>query len=56
VAVDPVSLSVLGKQYGVSKERIRQIEARIKGRLRTYFEETVGDEIDFEFSVPGDTP
>ena len=52
VAIDPVSLSELGKQYGVSKERIRQVEARIKKRLRDYFEQTLGDEIDFEFSVP----
>ena len=34
VAIDPVSLSELGKRYDVSKERIRQIEARIKKRLR----------------------
>ena len=54
VAVDPVSLSVLGERFGVSKERVRQVEARIKKRLRTYFEETLGDEIDFEFSVPED--
>ena len=52
VAVDPVSLSELGKRYEVSKERIRQVEARIKKRLREYFEQTLGDEIDFEFSVP----
>jgi RNA polymerase sigma-32 factor len=54
VAVDPVSLSVLGDRFGVSKERIRQVEARIKKRLRAYLEQTLGDEIDFEFSVPED--
>jgi RNA polymerase sigma-32 factor len=54
VAIDPVSLSALGKRYNVSKERIRQVEARIKKRLREYFEATLGDEIDFEFSIPED--
>jgi len=53
VADDPLSLSALGKHYGVSKERIRQVEARIKKRLRAYLEKELGDEIDFEFTVPG---
>lgn len=52
VAADPVSLSALGEEYGVSKERIRQVEARIKKRLRAYLEAELGDEIDFEFDVP----
>ena len=56
VAIDPVSLSELGKRYDVSKERIRQIEARIKKRLREYFEQNMGDEIDFEFSIPEEDP
>lgn len=51
VAVSPVSLSELGKEFGVSKERIRQVEARIKKRLRAYLEAELGDEIDFEFNV-----
>jgi RNA polymerase sigma-32 factor len=54
VAVTPVSLSDLGKQFGVSKERIRQVEARIKKRLRAYLEKELGDEIDFEFNVSRD--
>ena len=33
-AVDPRSLSSLGKEFGVSKERIRQVEARITEGLR----------------------
>lgn len=52
VAADPVSLSQLGEEFGVSKERIRQVEARMKKRLKAYLEEQLGDEIDFEFSVP----
>jgi RNA polymerase sigma-32 factor len=52
VAVDPLSLSALGQLFDVSKERVRQVEARIKKRLKEYLEQTIGDELDFEFSVP----
>lgn len=51
VATDPESLSVLGDEFGVSKERVRQLEARMKKRLKTYLEAELGDEIDFEFST-----
>lgn len=50
VATDPVSLSSLGEHFGVSKERIRQVEARLKKKLKAYLEAELGDEIDFEFS------
>jgi RNA polymerase sigma-32 factor len=50
IANDPVSLAALGERFGVSKERIRQVEARMKKRLKAYLEENLGDEIDFEFS------
>ena len=52
VAEDPVSLAVLGERYGVSKERIRQVEARIKRRLKIHLRRELGEEIDFEFTVP----
>lgn len=51
---DPISLSALGGRFSVSKERIRQIEARIKRRLRAHLTQQMGDEIDFEFDVPED--
>ncbi len=50
VAADPVSLSSLGEHFGVSKERIRQVEARMKKKLKAFLEAELGDEIDFEFS------
>lgn len=50
VATDPVSLARLGEDFGVSKERIRQVEARMKKRLKAYLEERMGDEIAFDFS------
>ena len=52
VATDPLSLSELGQRFGVSKERVRQVEARMKKRLKTYLEAEFGEELDFEFSVP----
>jgi RNA polymerase sigma-32 factor len=52
VAEDPISLAMLGERYGVSKERIRQIEARIRKRLKLHLTQTLGDELDFEFDVP----
>jgi RNA polymerase sigma-32 factor len=54
VAEDPRSLTDLGKSFGVSKERVRQLEARIKKRLKAYLEEQLGDEIAFEFQVPNE--
>lgn len=50
---DPDSLASLGERFGVSKERIRQVEARIKKRLKAFLTEELGDEIAFEFDVPG---
>jgi RNA polymerase sigma-32 factor len=47
---DPVSLASLGDRFGVSKERVRQVEARLKKRLKEFVETEFGDEIDFEFS------
>ena len=53
-AQDPASLALLGERFGVSKERIRQVEARIKRRLKDYLVEQMGSEIDFEFDIPVD--
>ncbi len=48
----PKSLKELGDRYGVSKERIRQIENRIKKNLKTLLIERLGDNIDFDFLIP----
>ena len=53
-AQDPASLAQLGEDFGVSKERVRQVEVRIKRRLREFLSHELGDEIDFEFDVPTD--
>lgn len=52
VAPEPESLSTLGDEFAVSKERVRQIEARMRKRLKAFLEERLGDEIAFEFDVP----
>ncbi|MCK6507688.1 sigma-70 family RNA polymerase sigma factor [Myxococcota bacterium] len=51
-ASDPRSLADIGEEFGVSKERIRQVEARIKKRLKVFLTEALGDEIAFDFDVP----
>ncbi len=52
VAETPVSLAKLGEDFGVSKDRIRQIEARIRKRLKLHLHKEMGDELDFEFLIP----
>ena len=46
IAEDPVTLQELGDEFGVSRERVRQLEARISGRLREFLHECLGDAID----------
>jgi RNA polymerase sigma-32 factor len=45
VAEDPITLQELGDEFGVSRERVRQLEARLSGKLRTYLTETLGDAV-----------
>ena len=33
---EPVTLQVIADQFGVSRERIRQIESRLKSKLKEY--------------------
>jgi RNA polymerase sigma-32 factor len=43
IAEDPVTLVELGERYGISRERVRQIEERLKKRLREFLVEEVHD-------------
>ncbi len=43
LAEDPETLQELGKSFGVSRERVRQIEARIKKKLKEYLKERIPD-------------
>jgi RNA polymerase sigma-32 factor len=46
VAEDPLTLQKLGDGFGVSRERVRQIEARLRGKLRDYLKSELGDAVD----------
>ncbi|HXI58159.1 MAG TPA: sigma factor-like helix-turn-helix DNA-binding protein, partial [Polyangia bacterium] len=48
VAEDGKTLMEIADRFGVSRERVRQIEARLKKRLRQHLRESLGD------AVPGD--
>ena len=43
LAESPLTLQEIGDKYGISRERVRQIEERLKKRLRAYLEEQVKD-------------
>jgi RNA polymerase sigma-32 factor len=46
---DPITLQELGDRYGVSRERVRQIEEALKRRLREFLVDAVRDEAPVEF-------
>lgn len=52
IAEEPMTLQELGDQFGVSRERARQLEKRIIDKARTYFQHHLGQ--DFELAVPED--
>jgi len=45
---DPVRLEDLGDQFGVSKERVRQLEVRIKSRLKDFVQKRLGNDVIIE--------
>ena len=45
VAEEPLTLQELGDQFGVSRERVRQLEARMMGKLREHLRENFGDAV-----------
>ncbi len=49
LAEDPRTLRELGEEFGVSRERVRQLEARLVTRLREYLKENL---VDFEYYAP----
>lgn len=46
LAEEPRTLADLGKEFGVSRERVRQLEAKLVKRLRAFMEENL---VDFEY-------
>ncbi len=45
VAEDPLTLQELGDEFGVSRERVRQLEARLSQKLRGFLGEQFGEAI-----------
>ncbi|MCP4444426.1 MAG: sigma-70 family RNA polymerase sigma factor [Myxococcales bacterium] len=43
---EPMTLQQLGDEFGVSRERARQLEKRLLGRVREYLEEELGTAVD----------
>ena len=50
IAREPLTLQNLGDRFGVSRERIRQIEAKIIGKLRIYLQAKMPD---FQYYLAG---
>jgi len=46
MADEPVTLQEIGDRYGISRERVRQIEKRLQDKLRTYLQDELGSAID----------
>jgi RNA polymerase sigma-32 factor len=44
---EPVTLREIGEKYGISRERVRQIEERVKKKLKTYLNKELKDVTDF---------
>jgi RNA polymerase sigma-32 factor len=46
LAEEPLTLQELGDEFGISRERVRQIEARLTMNLRNYLRAELGDAVD----------
>jgi RNA polymerase sigma-32 factor len=49
LAENPRTLQELGTEWGISRERVRQLEARVVARLRDFMKEQL---VDFEYYAP----
>ncbi len=47
VAEDPKTLQEIGDHYKISRERVRQLEARLQGKLKKFLQEEMGAAIQF---------
>ena len=45
IADEPLTLQELGDGFGVSRERVRQLESRLMGKLREHLRSTMGDAV-----------
>lgn len=44
-ADEPLTLQELGNEFGISRERVRQLEARLTTKLREYLKDELGDAV-----------
>lgn len=47
VADDPLTLQELGDRFGISRERVRQLEQRLTAQLREFLRDKLGDATSF---------
>ena len=40
---EPMTLQEIGDRFGISRERVRQLESRLKKKLKAYLEEEIED-------------
>jgi RNA polymerase sigma-32 factor len=50
LAEEPKTLQQMGDELGITRERVRQLEARVVARLREFMKENL---VDFEYYAPG---
>ncbi len=47
VADDPATLQEIGERYGISRERVRQLEKRLQDKLRVFLQSELGEALQF---------
>jgi RNA polymerase sigma-32 factor len=52
VAEDPKTLQTLGDEFGVSRERVRQIEKRLLHKLKTFLHHELGETVVEVYETP----
>jgi len=50
---DPMTLEQIGQQFGVTRERARQIEAALKKKLKKYLLDNLGEEVELSVELIG---
>ena len=51
-----MTLEQLGAEHGISRERARQLEDRLKKKLRVFLETELGDSVTETPTTPSPTP
>ena len=51
MAEDPLTLQEIGDRFGVTRERARQIEAKLKKKLKAYLLDTLGHEVELSVEL-----